>query len=198
MAGGGEEGAQYSRLTGRKSPGRLALDVDIFAGLIYIFNLIVGTGALTLPAAFKDAGYLLSSVILILLAFMSFLTATFVIESMAAANALLAWRQVQRQKKSGGERQSSEVVMRANSSQLGSPVRRAFGEETEEEGGRLRGEQERQPLIQEEEGGRRGAARRGYEIREITEMGRMAGLFFSRGGRNLFYICLVRYTSQLS
>jgi len=173
MAGGGEEGAQYSRLT----------------GLIYIFNLIVGTGALTLPAAFKDAGYLLSSVILILLAFMSFLTATFVIESMAAANALLAWRQAQRQKRSGGERQSSEVV-RANGSQLGSPVRRAFGEEPEE---RLRGEQERQPLIQEEEGGRRGAARRGYEIREITEMGRMAGLFFSRGGRNLFYICLVIY-----
>ena len=45
MAGAGEEGgragAQYSRLT----------------GLIYIFNLIVGTGALTLPAAFHDAGY---------------------------------------------------------------------------------------------------------------------------------------------
>ena len=83
-------------------------------------------------------------------------------------------------------------MVRANGSQLGSPVRRAFGEEVEE---RLRGEQERQPLIQEEEGGRRGAARRGYEIREITEMGRMAGLFFSRGGRNLFYICLVRYSS---
>ena len=85
-------------------------------------------------------------------------------------------------------------MVRANSSQLGSPVRRAFGEEPEE---RLRGEQERQPLIQEEEGGRRGAARRGYEIREITEMGRMAGLFFSRGGRNLFYICLVIYTFEL-
>ena len=28
-------------------------------GLIYIFNLIVGTGALTLPAAFHDAGWLL-------------------------------------------------------------------------------------------------------------------------------------------
>ena len=99
---------------------------------------------------------------------------------------------VQRQKRSGGERQPSEVV-RSNSSQLGSPVRRAFGEEVEEDGRRSRGEPERQPLIQEEEeGGRRGAARRGYEIREITEMGRMAGLFFSRGGRNLFYICLVK------
>ena len=90
-------------------------------------------------------------------------------------------------------------MVRASSSQLGSPVRRAFGEETEEEGGRLRGEQERQPLIlqQEEGGGRRVAARRGYEIREITEMGRMAGLFFSRGGRNLFYICLVKYLSWI-
>ena len=34
-------GGQYSRLT----------------GLIYIFNLIVGTGALTLPAAFHHAGW---------------------------------------------------------------------------------------------------------------------------------------------
>ena len=52
MAGDLQEltGAQYSPLT----------------GLIYIFNLIVGTGALTLPAAFHDAGWLLSSVIIIL------------------------------------------------------------------------------------------------------------------------------------
>ena len=59
-----------------------------FTGLIYIFNLIVGTGALTLPAAFHDAGWLLSTVLIISLAFMSFLTATFVIESMACANAI--------------------------------------------------------------------------------------------------------------
>ena len=71
-------------------------------------------------------------------------------------------------------------------------MRRAFGEQEAEE--EERRSQERSPLIQdhhEEDGGRRGAARRGYEIREITEMGRMASLFFSRGGRNLFYICLV-------
>ena len=66
-------GGQYSPLT----------------GLIYIFNLIVGTGALTLPAAFHDAGWLLSSVIVIMLAFMSYLTGTFVIESMAVANAMV-------------------------------------------------------------------------------------------------------------
>jgi amino acid permease len=27
-----------------------------FTGFVYVFNLIVGTGALTLPAAFHDAG----------------------------------------------------------------------------------------------------------------------------------------------
>lgn len=48
-------------------------------GWIYIFNLIVGTGALTLPAAFHDAGWLLSTIIIILLACMSYLTTTYVI-----------------------------------------------------------------------------------------------------------------------
>ena len=57
-------------------------------GLIYIFNLIVGTGALTLPAAFHDAGWALGSAVIVMLAFMSYLTTTFVIESMAAANAM--------------------------------------------------------------------------------------------------------------
>jgi amino acid permease len=58
-------------------------------GLIYIFNLIIGTEALTLPAAFHDVWWLLSSVIIIMLAFMSYLTDTFGIESMAAANGSL-------------------------------------------------------------------------------------------------------------
>ena len=80
-------------------------------GLIYIFNLIVGTGALTLPAAFHDAGWFLSSCIIILLAFMSYLTATFVIESMAAANAMIHWRRLQRLKRSGGS-VSEELVTR--------------------------------------------------------------------------------------
>ena len=48
-------------------------------GMIYIFNLIVGTGALTLPAAFHDAGWVLSTIIIILLALMSYLTTTYVI-----------------------------------------------------------------------------------------------------------------------
>ncbi|GFR25928.1 transmembrane protein 104 [Trichonephila clavata] len=39
-------------------------------GLMYVFNLIVGTGALTMPSPIYEAGWLLSLIILIILAFM--------------------------------------------------------------------------------------------------------------------------------
>lgn len=68
-------------------------------GLIYIFNLIVGTGALTMPKAFSKAGWLVSLVLVLILAFMSFLTATFMIECMACANALDRWKMRQRIRK---------------------------------------------------------------------------------------------------
>ena len=32
-----------------------------------------------------------------------------------------------------------------------------------------------------------------YEITEITEMGKMASVFFSQTGRNMFYLCLAIY-----
>lgn len=67
-------------------------------GLVYVFNLIVGTGALTLPAAFAGAGWLFSSILLILLACVSFITATFVIESVASANATIQWKRIQSHK----------------------------------------------------------------------------------------------------
>jgi predicted dithiol-disulfide oxidoreductase (DUF899 family) len=64
-------------------------------GLIYVFNLIVGTGALTLPAAFARAGWALSTMSLIFLAFMSFMNATYVVETMACANAVYKWKRLQ-------------------------------------------------------------------------------------------------------
>lgn len=39
-------------------------------GLVYMFNLIVGTGALTMPKAFATAGWLVSLVLLMFLGFM--------------------------------------------------------------------------------------------------------------------------------
>lgn len=39
-------------------------------GLVYMFNLIVGTGALTMPKAFATAGWLVSLVLLVFVGFM--------------------------------------------------------------------------------------------------------------------------------
>ena len=60
-----------------------------FCSLLFVFNLIVGFGALSLPRVFLDAGIVLSSVLLFVLAALSFVTASFVIESMAVANAVV-------------------------------------------------------------------------------------------------------------
>ncbi|KAM7540965.1 hypothetical protein Aperf_G00000023425 [Anoplocephala perfoliata] len=57
-------------------------------GFIFLFNLILGTGALALPRAFKDAGWLLTGTLLAFIGFMSYVPATYVIESMAIGNAL--------------------------------------------------------------------------------------------------------------
>ena len=54
-----------------------------------MFNLIVGTGALTMPKAFSSAGWLLSTLVIVTLCFMSFVTVTFVIETMSIANYVL-------------------------------------------------------------------------------------------------------------
>ena len=39
---------------------------------MYIFNLIVGAGALALPRAFSEAGLLLSAIIVVVLAFLRY------------------------------------------------------------------------------------------------------------------------------
>lgn len=64
-----------------------------------MFNLIVGTGALTLPAVFAKAGWLLGTILICILAVISFITVTFIIETMACANAIIHWRRLQHLKR---------------------------------------------------------------------------------------------------
>nr|CAD7594828.1 unnamed protein product [Timema genevievae] len=71
----------------------------IHTGLVYVFNLIVGTGALTLPAVFNQVGWALGVSLIMVLAVISFITVTFVIESMAAANAIVQWKRLQQMKR---------------------------------------------------------------------------------------------------
>jgi amino acid permease len=65
-----------------------AASYGLIVGFIYIFNLIVGSGALTMPKAFETTGIILSSFLLVFLTVMSFITATFMFEAMAIANAV--------------------------------------------------------------------------------------------------------------
>ena len=58
-------------------------------GLVYIFNCLVSTGLLALPKAFVEVGCVLGLVGICFLAFMSYCTLTFVIETESIYNAFL-------------------------------------------------------------------------------------------------------------
>ena len=66
---------------------------------VYILNLIVGVGAIAMPKAFAMAGWLLGLVLLIVLAMLSYMTATYVIEAMATANAYGRYKEEPEEKK---------------------------------------------------------------------------------------------------
>lgn len=61
-------------------------------GFVFIFNLIVGAGALNIPQAFNRAGLILGVIVLSILAFTSYVTATFMVELMAGVNTLILKR----------------------------------------------------------------------------------------------------------
>ncbi|GFY39094.1 transmembrane protein 104 [Trichonephila inaurata madagascariensis] len=153
-------------------------------GLMYVFNLIVGTGALTMPSPIYDAGWLLSLIILIILAFMSFVTVTFVTESMAAANALLHFRTVRHLKNVmktegvGNEEESQQLVEHFRTDEV---IVNSL-------------ENEKVPLLLSNAVDTISETSAEYfNITERIEMGKMATLFFNRTGKNIFYICIAVY-----
>lgn len=64
---------------------------------IYIFNLIVGVGALALPIAFSQAGLIVGTILMVILCSLAYMTATYVIEAMSVANALQRHRNIKEQ-----------------------------------------------------------------------------------------------------
>ncbi|XP_022379162.1 transmembrane protein 104 isoform X1 [Enhydra lutris kenyoni] len=141
-----------------------------YVGLVYMFNLIVGTGALTMPKAFATAGWLVSLVLLVFLGFMSFVTTTFVVEAMAAANAQLHWKRRENHQEEEDDDSStasdSDVLVQDN-------YERA----------------EKRPILSVQ---RRGSLNL-FEITDRVEMGQMASMFFNKVGVNLFYFCIITY-----
>lgn len=136
-------------------------------GLVYMFNLIVGTGALTMPKAFAHAGWLVSLILIIFLAFMSYMTTTFVIEAMAAANARLRWKRWEKEE----EMDSSEISDNESLSPDGYDSSEA------------------RPILSVQ----RRCLSDPFEIVERVEMGQMASMFFNKVGVNLFYLCIIIY-----
>ncbi|GFT36270.1 transmembrane protein 104 [Nephila pilipes] len=153
-------------------------------GLMYVFNLIVGTGALTMPSPIADAGWLLSLIILIILAFMSFVTVTFVTESMAAANAVIHCRTVRHLKR---VMKTEDVGNEEGSQQL---VEHFLTDEVLVNSL----ENEKVPLLLSNAVDTISETSAEYfNITERIEMGKMALLFFNRTGVNIFYICIAVY-----
>lgn len=66
---------------------------SVLAGGVFLFNLIVGIGAVTMPQGLQAAGVGLGTIVLLLIGFASFMTATWVVEALAIANALFSFLQ---------------------------------------------------------------------------------------------------------
>ncbi|XP_062342266.1 LOW QUALITY PROTEIN: transmembrane protein 104 [Osmerus eperlanus] len=139
-----------------------------FVGLVYMFNLIVGTGALTMPRAFATAGWVVSLALISFLAFMSYMTTTFVIEAMASANAQLRWK-----------RREQEEVEDSDSTS-----------DYSDDDVIIRGRPEARPILSIQ---RPGGPVDQFDIVERVEMGQMASMFFNKVGVNMFYICIIVY-----
>lgn len=63
-------------------------------GLIFVFNLIVGAGSLTLPKVFHSAGIVLSTCLLAFFGFLAYVTVTYILEVQSSCNAMIRTREV--------------------------------------------------------------------------------------------------------
>ncbi|KAI5728193.1 hypothetical protein M8J77_012794 [Diaphorina citri] len=162
-------------------------------GLIYIFNLVIGTGALTLPKAVQETGWLLGSIFLVLICFFSFVTVTFVLEAMATTNAIRQW------KKLGELRRISSYLRQSSVDRLTTSVDRltdisvdtSVDEHFSSENTPLNGTMEvrntdlfpnfpTEPKVL-------------YTLESKVEMAEMSSMYFSKLGRSLFVLVLVVY-----
>lgn len=134
--------------------------------MVFVFNLIVGTGALTLPSVFSRAGWLLGSLIVSLLAFISYVTLTFLLEAGSCANALVSHRRLKQAEEEDADAAESE------------------GSTAEQQG-----DGETTPLFLTARQRVSGL----YSLDDKYELGELAALFFRPLGRLLFYLCMCVY-----
>ncbi|CAF0706838.1 unnamed protein product [Brachionus calyciflorus] len=178
-------------------------------GFIYIFNLIVGSGALTMPKAFANSGILLSSILLIFLNLMSFITATFMFEAMSIMNAIKNFRKFN--ETLGYSNPVCEPETTDN------PKRKDFDSNAIDEGVDEIASEDRYAydaqneiiykigtdnIVTNENEEQNGSqysdiekkqADNLFAIRNKYEMGEMAGAFFNKTGQFFFYVAMILY-----
>uniref|UniRef100_H2Z3V4 Amino acid transporter transmembrane domain-containing protein n=1 Tax=Ciona savignyi TaxID=51511 RepID=H2Z3V4_CIOSA len=161
-------------------------------GIVYIFNLIVGTGALTLPKAMASAGWLVSLILLCFLGFMSYITTTFMVESLSIANAC-----IRQTKKENLSEVSASLLLRRTDSSAAAVLLMDSMATTDTDSDPIE-----PPLQPSEHTSLINSTRKlhltsslslVFSITRAVEMGQMADMFFNKIGRILFYLCIIIY-----
>ena len=90
----------------------------LIIGMIYVFNLILGTGVLTMPNVFSKAGYVLGLFVMTALCFISYIHLTFVVEALANANFMKAIEKSKEKKTNRQESNSLKNNINNNTSEV--------------------------------------------------------------------------------
>ncbi|CAI5717497.1 unnamed protein product [Peronospora destructor] len=151
-------------------------------GFVFIFNLIVGAGALTIPHAFANVGIIYGSIALSFLAFVSYMTATFMIESIAGVNAL--------------KRCAYELGMGASNSdekRLLDELSDSDNSDAHTEFVPLMVANEKHDALERKLRSKANEPRLHFDLSNKVELAEMAELLFSYRGIVAFYACITVY-----
>lgn len=177
-----------TKISGRQN--EVGEQYSLSLGLIYVFNLIVGTGALTMPNAIAETGWLIGVIMIVFIAFMSFVTATFTIEAMACANAFTKWSTRQRQSKKmdkevadSDERDITPQRVPSGAAVPGSDMN-VNSDEADERSSLIDKPFDRESVSDEPDY---------YDISLRIEFGEMAAMFLNRCGMVTFYLIIIIY-----
>lgn len=152
-------------------------------GFVYVFNLIVGTGALALPYAFQNAGLILAVLFLALMAFIAYICVTFIIEAQAASNAIMRMQgEIPLASESHIPEETTSMLTVSDKSVNNTKYHALETYHVQE-----------QEQVGEVNAGETSDVLNIFSIDERTEMGHMADLLLGPIGKWIFYVVLIIY-----
>merc|ERR1719473_1212741 len=78
---------RVTRIVGKLATGGIGAKYSATTGTFFALNMVLGTGPLTLPYAFAQAGFALSALFLAICACFAYISATYIMEALATGNA---------------------------------------------------------------------------------------------------------------